>query len=63
VVVTVDGDHLDIRITDDGIGGADPYRGSGLTGQLDRTQAAGGSLLLVSPAGGGTALTARLPIR
>lgn len=63
VQLAVDGDELDIQITDDGIGGADPRNGSGLTGLMDRVEASSGSLSLTSPAGGGTALHARLPIR
>ena len=62
VAVHVDGDHLDVRVVDDGSGGADPEYGSGLTGLLDRIEAADGSLVLTSPVGGGTTLRARLPL-
>ena len=50
-----------IEIADDGIGGADAGRGSGLRGLADRVEALGGRLRVVSPAGGGTALTAEMP--
>jgi len=52
-----------IAITDDGVGGADPARGSGLRGLADRVEALDGSLRLSSPAGGGTVVTAELPCR
>ena len=50
-----------IEITDDGVGGADPARGSGLRGLADRVEALGGRLRVSSPAGGGTVVTAELP--
>lgn len=53
--------ELLIRIRDDGVGGADPARGSGLTGLRDRVAGVDGSIDLVSPPGGPTELTARLP--
>jgi signal transduction histidine kinase len=56
-----DGLHLSIR--DDGAGGADPARGSGLTGLRDRAEALGGSLEVSSPPGAGTLIVARLPLR
>jgi signal transduction histidine kinase len=45
-----------LAISDDGIGGADPARGSGLTGLRDRIEAVGGTLGVTSPDGGGTTL-------
>ena len=45
-----------LAIRDDGIGGADPARGSGLTGLSDRIEAVGGKLEMTSPTGGGTTL-------
>ena len=39
--VDLDGDTLVIEVRDDGVGGADPTRGTGLTGLLDRVDAAG----------------------
>jgi len=52
--------HLGVR--DDGTGGADPVRGSGLIGLKDRVEALGGTLTVHSPAGAGTALHAELPL-
>jgi signal transduction histidine kinase len=54
-------DRLVLSIGDDGVGGADPVRGSGLTGLVDRVHAAGGSLRIDSKRGSGTTLTAELP--
>jgi len=54
-------DRLLIEVRDGGGGGADPARGSGLTGLADRAAAAGGRLLLSSPAGGPTILRVELP--
>jgi signal transduction histidine kinase len=53
--------RLDIR--DDGAGGADPARGSGLVGLRDRVEATGGSLHVESRPGQGTSLLAELPIQ
>jgi signal transduction histidine kinase len=50
-----------IEIADDGTGGADAARGSGLRGLSDRVEALGGHLLVTSPPGAGTVLTAELP--
>jgi len=55
------GDVVTIAIEDDGIGGADAGRGSGLRGLEDRVAAVGGRLRVVSPTGGGTVLAAELP--
>jgi signal transduction histidine kinase len=52
--------HLVAR--DDGIGGADPARGSGLVGLRDRIEALGGTISIRSPKGEGTAIEAALPI-
>jgi PAS domain S-box-containing protein len=52
-----------LEVHDDGIGGADQRAGSGLRGLCDRVEALGGHLDLVSPAGTGTTLRARIPIR
>lgn len=52
-----------IRLSiDDGVGGADPAAGSGLIGLIDRVEARGGRLKIVSPMGGGTSLLAELPV-
>ena len=49
-------------VADDGVGGADPSRGSGLLGLADRVAALGGQLSVTSPNGGGTRLIAEIPI-
>jgi len=54
------GSRLSIR--DDGIGGADPARGTGLVGLKDRVEATGGTLRVQSRPGQGTALLVELPI-
>ena len=53
---------LRLSIRDDGIGGADPSRGSGLIGLTDRVDALGGTIEVTSPAGKGTTLRVTLPI-
>jgi signal transduction histidine kinase len=54
---------LRMSIRDDGVGGADPTRGSGLVGLADRVEALGGSMRFRSPAGEGTEITAELPLQ
>ena len=51
-----------LSIRDDGVGGADPARGSGLAGLADRVEALGGSIHLHSTAGAGTHITVDLPL-
>jgi signal transduction histidine kinase len=53
---------LTIQVRDDGVGGADATRGSGLIGLRDRVEAIGGTMTLDSPARAGTTLTVRLPV-
>jgi signal transduction histidine kinase len=53
---------LRLAIRDDGIGGADPVKGSGLTGLRDRIEAVGGTLDVTSPAHGGTTLLIEIPV-
>jgi len=64
--VTIDVARLDERVVvsieDDGIGGADASRGSGLRGLGDRIEALGGELSVRSPVGGGTRLNATIPL-
>jgi signal transduction histidine kinase len=52
---------LIVEVTDDGRGGADPGRGSGLAGLADRAAVAGGRMLLSSPPGGPTVLRVEVP--
>ncbi len=61
VCARVVGTCLLIEVADDGVGGADPARGSGLRGLEDRLAALGGTLRIKSPSLGGTRLEARLP--
>jgi signal transduction histidine kinase len=62
IAVEADGRWLVLTIRDDGVGGADPSRGSGLISLRDRVQALGGALEVRSEAGGGTELIAQIPI-
>jgi PAS domain S-box-containing protein len=55
------GDHVIVEVSDDGIGGADLHRGSGLRGLNDRIDALGGSLNVESPLRGGTTIRATIP--
>jgi signal transduction histidine kinase len=55
-------DVLVLVVSDDGVGGADPSRGSGLRGLADRVEAHGGRLSVDSPAAGGTRIVAELPL-
>ena len=54
--------HLVVAIEDDGVGGADLGKGSGLRGLADRIEALGGQLSVRSPIGGGTRLDATIPV-
>jgi signal transduction histidine kinase len=62
VAVEAEDSMLRVSIRDDGIGGADPDRGSGLLGLQDRAEAIGGTVCLQSPPGGGTSLHLELPL-
>jgi signal transduction histidine kinase len=62
VDVDVRGDALHVRVRDDGVGGADPARGSGLIGLNDRVAALGGTMRVDSPPEQGTSLAVTLPI-
>jgi signal transduction histidine kinase len=62
VTVFASDDELRVVVGDDGAGGADPRRGSGLRGLADRVEALGGRLRVESPVGGGTRVEAVLPI-
>jgi signal transduction histidine kinase len=60
VVVSAGDGIARLAIRDDGAGGADPRRGSGLVGLRDRVEATGGTLTLESPLGQGTSLVVEL---
>ncbi|MET9114193.1 sensor domain-containing protein [Streptomyces longwoodensis] len=57
------GDRLMVQVVDDGAGGADAAKGSGLAGLAGRLDAVDGILVVDSPAGGPTRVTAELPWR
>jgi signal transduction histidine kinase len=52
---------LVLEISDDGVGGADPRRGTGLIGLKDRVESLGGTISFTSPAGAGTTIRMKLP--
>lgn len=56
-----DADLLRITVTDDGVGGADPARGTGLVGLRKRVGSVDGTILINSPLGGPTVVTVELP--
>jgi signal transduction histidine kinase len=51
-----------VAIRDEGVGGADPRKGSGLLGLRDRVEALGGKIEITSPAGDGTSVRVTIPI-
>jgi signal transduction histidine kinase len=57
------GRALELEIMDDGVGGADPRRGTGLIGLRDRVDTLGGTISFVSQPGAGTAIRMKLPAR
>jgi signal transduction histidine kinase len=61
VFVQRTGDRLHIIVSDDGVGGADPVRGTGLAGLARRAEAVDGTFEITSPPGGPTLLTVDLP--
>jgi signal transduction histidine kinase len=61
VRVSRDDGAVEIEVRDDGVGGADPASGTGLRGLEDRVAALEGLLAVVSPAGEGTTVRARIP--
>ena len=63
-VVTIgrENGRVTVTVADDGVGGADMQRGSGLRGLLDRVAALDGRLELESPPGGGTRVEAAFPV-
>ena len=54
---------LDVTVADDGIGGADDHRGSGLQGLADRVEASGGRFWVTTAPGHGTRVCATIPCR
>jgi signal transduction histidine kinase len=60
-VSAADGEFT-MEVADDGIGGADPTRGSGLRGLEDRVAAVDGTIEVHSPPGEGTTLRVRIPV-
>jgi signal transduction histidine kinase len=62
VSLGIEDDVLRLSIRDDGVGGADPRRGSGLTGLRDRIEALGGRIRIESQTGSGTLIEVEIPI-
>ncbi|GAA0345740.1 sensor histidine kinase [Actinoallomurus spadix] len=61
MTLTREEDLLRMTITDDGVGGADPSNGTGLTGLRQRVASVDGTFRITSPAGGPTVITVELP--
>jgi signal transduction histidine kinase len=61
VEIARNGDRLTMAISDNGRGGADPDRGTGLTGLAERVAALGGWMQVLSPLGGPTTLLVEVP--
>jgi signal transduction histidine kinase len=62
VTVREEDRRIQLRISDDGVGGADPTRGSGLFGLRDRVEVIGGEIDVASPEGAGTTIVVTLPV-
>jgi signal transduction histidine kinase len=62
VTVAVSDDGLRVRVHDDGAGGADAAKGSGIIGLRDRVEALGGTMTVDSPPGQGTSIVAAIPL-
>jgi signal transduction histidine kinase len=62
VRVEIGAERLHLSIEDDGIGGADTGKGSGLIGLTDRVEAIGGQMTISSPPGSGTSLLVTIPV-
>jgi signal transduction histidine kinase len=62
VRVDTEGAYLGVSIRDDGIGGADSAKGSGLSGLIDRVEALGGRMTISSHARSGTSLLVKIPL-
>jgi signal transduction histidine kinase len=61
VLVQRAADRLHVTISDDGVGGADPARGTGLAGLAKRASSIDGTFEIASPPGGPTVITVDLP--
>jgi signal transduction histidine kinase len=61
VSVRQSGSRIVITVLDDGVGGADPEKGTGLSGLRQRAASVDGTLAVSSPQGGPTTLTVELP--
>jgi signal transduction histidine kinase len=62
ISVTPGAGTIVIVVADDGVGGADPHMGSGLTGLADRVETLGGTFRVESAPGRGTRLAAEIPL-
>jgi signal transduction histidine kinase len=60
--VVVGEGRVSVEVEDDGVGGADPAKGTGLRGLADRVETLGGTLHVESAAGAGTRLVAEVPL-
>jgi signal transduction histidine kinase len=60
--VDTDAESLHLSIEDDGVGGADAAKGSGLIGLADRVEAIGGQMTISSHSGSGTSLLVTIPL-
>jgi signal transduction histidine kinase len=62
LAVKTEDDNLYLSVRDDGVGGADARKGSGLIGLVDRVEALGGQIRITSRLGDGTSLVVRIPL-
>jgi signal transduction histidine kinase len=62
VIASHDDAVLTLEVRDDGVGGVDATRGSGILGLTDRVEALGGTITIAGPPGHGTAISVELPI-
>jgi signal transduction histidine kinase len=62
VGIAVSDGALSVRVRDDGAGGANAAKGSGIIGLRDRVEALGGTMVLASPPGEGTSIVVELPL-